>query len=100
MRKFEDKYLRGGKSGKQGGAKNAPSKMAGSKLSSKQGGMENMDRRIPAQIPDDQTKLIKEYTKKAFKALNSKGVVRIDYIIDKEDKGRGADTLLRYIIDF
>lgn len=82
---FEDKYLRGGKSGKQGGAKTAPSKIAGSKLSSKQGGMENMDRRIPAQIPDDQTNLIKEYTKKAFKALNSKGVVRIDYIIDKED---------------
>jgi D-alanine-D-alanine ligase len=44
-----------------------------------------MDRRIPAQIPEEQTKLIKEYTIEAFKALNSKGVVRVDYIIDGED---------------
>ncbi|MBR3280817.1 MAG: D-alanine--D-alanine ligase [Clostridia bacterium] len=80
---FEDKYLRGGK---QGGAKTAPAKVATMNLAgSKQGGMENMDRRIPAQIPDEQTAMIKEYTKKVFKSLNSKGVVRIDYIIDKDD---------------
>ena len=82
---FEDKYMRGGKSGKQGGAKSAPAKIAGANLSPKQGGMDSMDRRIPAQIPDEQTELIKEYTKKAFKALNSKGVVRIDFIIDKQE---------------
>lgn len=84
---FEDKYLRGGKSGKQGGAKSAPAKIANMSIKggSKSGSMENMDRRIPAQIPEEQTKLIKEYTKKAFKALNSKGVVRIDYIIDEEE---------------
>ena len=46
--------------------------------------MESMDRRIPAQISEEKTDEIKEYTKRAFKALNSKGVVRIDYIIDKE----------------
>jgi D-alanine-D-alanine ligase len=46
--------------------------------------MANMDRRIPAQIQDEQTNLIKEYTVKAFKSLNSKGVVRIDYIIDND----------------
>ena len=44
-----------------------------------------MDRRIPANIPDKQTKEIQELTKKAFKSLNSKGVVRIDYIIDKTE---------------
>ena len=81
---FEDKYLRGGKGSKQGGAKSAPAKIANMPLGGKQGGMESMDRRIPAQIPDDQTALIKEYTIKVFKALNSKGVVRIDYIIDKD----------------
>lgn len=82
---FEDKYLRGSKSAK-GGAKTAPAKIANMELKgSKQGGMESMDRRIPAQIPDEQTKEIQEYTKKAFKALNSKGVVRIDYIIDKDE---------------
>ena len=53
---------------------------------SKQGGsMANMDRRIPADIPDEQTKEIKDLTQKVFKALNSKGVVRIDYIIDNDE---------------
>ena len=83
---FEDKYLRGGKSSK-GGAKTAPTKIANMPVAgSKQGGsMENMDRRIPANIPDEQTNEIKELTKKTFKALYSKGVVRIDYIIDKDE---------------
>lgn len=66
---FEDKYMHGGKNCKN----------------SKQSGMENMSRRIPADVPDDQTNKIKEYTKEAFKSLNSKGVVRIDYIIDKDN---------------
>ena len=82
---FEDKYLRGGKSGKSGGAKTAPAKIANLNLGSKQGGMESMDRRIPAPIPDEQTNAIKEYTAKTFKALNSKGVVRIDFMIDEDD---------------
>lgn len=75
---FEDKYMRGSKN-----AKGEPKPT--NKLGVKQGGMESMDRRIPANIPDDQTKVIQDLTKKAFKALNSKGVVRIDYIIDKDD---------------
>ena len=70
---FDEKYMRGAKGSKGG-------KTAGVK----QGGMENMDRRIPANIPEEQSKEIQELTKKAFKALNSKGVSRIDYIIDKE----------------
>ncbi len=78
---FEDKYLRNAK----GGAKSAPSKIANMPIGgSKQGSMADMDRRIPAQIPDEQTNLIKEYTVRAFKALNSKGVVRIDFIIDND----------------
>ncbi|MBR6252368.1 MAG: D-alanine--D-alanine ligase [Clostridia bacterium] len=82
---FEDKYLRGGKSSK-GGAKTAPTKIANMPLGSKQSGsMESMDRRIPADIPDEQTNEIKDLTIKTFKALNSKGVVRIDYIIDKDE---------------
>ena len=78
---FEDKYMRGAKSAKSakcsGGTAN--------KLGVKQGGMESMDRRIPANIPDEQTNEIQDLTKKAFKCLNSKGVVRIDYIIDNEE---------------
>lgn len=76
---FEDKYMRGSKSSKN-------TNKTSNKSGTKQGGMENMDRRIPANIPDEQTKEIQELTKKAFKSLNSKGVVRIDYIIDKKDE--------------
>lgn len=70
---FDEKYMRGAKSSK--GTKTA---------GVKQGGMANMDRRIPANITDEKTKEIQELTKKAFKALNSKGVSRIDFIIDKD----------------
>lgn len=76
---FEDKYMRGSKSSK-GGVKTSVKL----NLGTKQGGMENMDRRIPANIPEEQTKKIQELTIKVFKALNSKGVVRIDFIIDKD----------------
>ncbi|MBR4110373.1 MAG: D-alanine--D-alanine ligase [Clostridia bacterium] len=74
---FDEKYMRGAKN-----SKNA----TGSKLvGSKQGGMANMDRRIPAELPDEITKEIQDLTKKAFKCLHSKGVARIDYIINKDD---------------
>lgn len=80
---FEDKYLRGSKSnGNKLGSKN----LAGTKmLGSKQSGMENMDRRIPANISEAQTEEIQALTKKAFQCLNSKGVVRVDFIIDQEE---------------
>ena len=72
---FDDKYLRGGKSAKgEGGAKSAGSK-----------GMSSMTRKVPADISAEQTNKIQEYTVSAFKALNSKGVVRIDYIIDNDE---------------
>lgn len=70
---FDEKYMRGAKNSK--GAKTA---------GAKRGGMESMDRRIPANISDEKTKEIQELTKKAFRALNSKGVARIDYIIDND----------------
>lgn len=98
---FEDKYLRGAKTnnkfggtgkfgdveklsgtGKLGIANSGGVKAVGSK----QGGMENMDRRIPANISEAQTKEIQELTAKAFRCLNSKGVVRVDFIIDQEDE--------------
>lgn len=79
---FEDKYMRGSKGSKSAKGSNETT----NKLGIKQGGMESMDRRIPANIPDEQTKEIQDLTKKAFKSLNSKGVVRIDYIIDKTDE--------------
>lgn len=65
---FEDKYMHGAKGSK----------------SQKQSGMENMARKIPADLPEEQTKRIQDLTRESFKALNSKGVVRVDYIIDKD----------------
>lgn len=66
---FEDKYLHGGKGVKGTGTKASK-------------GMSSMTRKVPADITDAQTQEVKEYTRKAFKALNSKGVARIDFIID------------------
>ncbi|MBQ8300081.1 MAG: D-alanine--D-alanine ligase [Clostridia bacterium] len=70
---FDEKYLRGtkGPAVKTGGAKSA--------------GMATMSRKVPAEITPEQTAEVKELTAKAFKALNSKGVVRIDFIIDNAD---------------
>jgi len=88
---FEDKYMRGSKSSKGGskitnklGVQEGSSKLI-SGLGEKQGGMASMDRRIPANIPEKQTKEIQELTMQAFKCLNSKGVARIDFIVDKDD---------------
>jgi D-alanine-D-alanine ligase len=60
---YEDKYLRNGKSK----------------------GMASLGRKVPAPIPDDMTKRIEKCSIDAFKLLDCKGVVRIDYIIDKND---------------
>ena len=56
----------------------------GAKGGAKQAGMKNMDRKVPAEISDEQTKEIQDITKKAFKCLNSRGVSRIDFIIDND----------------
>lgn len=60
---FSDKYLNGGKN---------------------QAGMEALARRIPAPISDEMTARIQEMTVQVFKLMDCKGVVRIDYICDKE----------------
>ncbi len=61
---FSDKYLNGNKN---------------------QAGMEALSRRIPAPISDELTKKIQDMTVQAFKLMDCKGVVRIDYMLDKED---------------
>ncbi|MCQ2506124.1 MAG: D-alanine--D-alanine ligase [Lachnospiraceae bacterium] len=63
---FEQKYM-----------SNSGSKTAGT--------MENLDRIIPAKIPEEMEKTIKEMAVKAFKALGLNGVTRIDFLIDKDD---------------
>ncbi len=68
---FEDKYMRGGKSGK-GGPKSQ--------------GMSSLGRKMPAPIGDVLTKEIQEMSRDVFRVLDLKGVVRIDYFIDKNGK--------------
>lgn len=63
---YEDKYI--------GGAK-GPSK-----------GMASAKRIIPARISDELAKEVREIAIKAYKSLNSSGVVRIDFLIDKKEK--------------
>ena len=63
---YEDKYV--------GGAK-GPSK-----------GMASAKRIIPARISDELAKEVNEVAVRAFRSLNSSGVVRIDFLIDKKNK--------------
>lgn len=70
---FKDKYLG------SGAKKGCKGKLCGSK------GMASTDRIIPANIPDELANNIRETSKKAFKALGSSGVVRIDYLYDKKN---------------
>ncbi|MDL2258283.1 D-alanine--D-alanine ligase [Eubacteriales bacterium OttesenSCG-928-K08] len=48
-------------------------------------GMEQLSRIIPAPIGEERTKYIQDTTCEIFRMLECKGVVRIDYIVDKDD---------------
>ncbi len=58
---FEEKYLSGGKSK----------------------GMKSLGRKIPADISEEMAERVRKLSLDVFSALDLKGVVRIDYIIDK-----------------
>lgn len=62
---YEDKYVGGNKGASKG--------------------IVNTKRIIPARISDDLTDKVRDIAKKAFRALGSSGVVRIDFLIDKEN---------------
>ena len=71
---FKDKYESNGS--KKGGSKTKPS--------SASKGMASTSRKVPAKLKATQEKNVREYAAKSFRALNAKGVVRIDFIIDDE----------------
>lgn len=71
---YEDKYLNGGKGSKLG------SKTSGSTKS----GMASLKRVIPARISDELTAKIQNIAVETFKTLDCSGVVRIDFIVDKD----------------
>lgn len=47
-------------------------------------GMASVQRKIPADLPEETTKQIQEYAVRAFKAFGCNGVARIDFMIDEE----------------
>ena len=67
---YADKYMSGGSKGGSKGAKS--------------GGMAELERKCPADIPDEMTKQVQEYAVATFKALGCLGVSRIDFLNDKE----------------
>ena len=72
---FTNKYEKGSK-----GAKGSKT-VNGTKVSK---GMASTSRKVPADITASQKKKVETMALKAFKALNAKGAVRIDFIIDEE----------------
>lgn len=65
---YEDKYVGGGK-------KTGPSK-----------GMASTKRKIPAELPKDVEEKIQSLAKKAFSVLESNGVARVDFLVNKKTK--------------
>lgn len=63
---FDDKYLRGSKSGKGQG-------------------MESLARKVPAPISDELTSRIQDMTRQVYNAMDCKGVVRIDFMLDGDE---------------
>lgn len=60
---YEDKYISSNSKGSKGGGRN-----------------------IPADLPEETTKLIQETAKQAFMAIDCRGNARIDFLLDQEGK--------------
>ena len=72
---FEDKYMRGDKSGVKGGGSG-----------SKGEGMASLDRKIPAPISDEVTKQVQDNAVAAFRAIGASGVARVDAFVDESSE--------------
>ena len=68
---YADKYLSGNA---KGGTK-----------TSDPGGMVSLKRKLPAEIPEDLEKKVRELAAQAFLALDCSGVARVDFLYDKTD---------------
>lgn len=83
---YKDKYM--GSSSTKGGAKGGMKfgakggKMAGAKGGS--GSMSDSQRKCPADLPEDVTKNIQSLAIKTFKEMNASGIIRIDFMRNKE----------------
>ena len=82
---FSDKYCANKKGGKLKLSPQSVEQMP-KKLGTKQNGMQNLDRIVPAKIDDITQKLLYDYAKSIFENMECKGIIRIDYIFDKKAK--------------
>ena len=89
---FDKKYMQNGqktakKSSNSSKNHQIPENLQYGKLSNSnqnaENGMQNMGRIIPANITKSQQNQIEKFAKNIFSCTNSKGVVRIDFMIDK-----------------
>ncbi|MDR3294143.1 MAG: hypothetical protein LBT20_08595 [Clostridiales bacterium] len=72
---FDEKYLSGGKAdGKSGGEGKSASE-----------GMKSLKREYPAKLPKALKKSIVNFTEKAYSALDMRGSVRIDFLVDRSE---------------
>lgn len=75
---YEEKYIGSGKTKGKCGVKTVNSNKASK-------GMLSATRKIPADLTDKETEEIESIATKAFKALGSSGVCRIDFLIDDKE---------------
>lgn len=61
-------------------------KYIGNAKGSKSKGMASANRVIPARIDDDMKKEVRRLTKEVFRVINTSGVARVDFLIDKKKK--------------
>ncbi len=71
---YEDKYIGGGK------------KSGGKKVAAKGANMSNSAMNIPAKLDKTIEKKVNQLSLDTFRALNLRGVARVDYLIDKKSK--------------
>ena len=77
---FQDKYMSGGKGGAKTGAKTADAGAAGGSKS----GMASLQRKLPADLTEEQRSTIRKMAVDTFQALGCSGVSRIDFMIDRD----------------
>ena len=75
---YEEKYIGNGKTKGKGPIKGS--------MKSASKGMVSADRKIPADLTKALEKQVQEEAVKAFKALGSSGVFRIDFLVDTKEK--------------
>jgi D-alanine-D-alanine ligase len=84
---FEDKYLGGGTTGKaggkgvKGGGGNGKAGGGGGKI-----GMQSLRREFPARVGEALRGRVREAAGQVFRAINAKGVVRVDFLVDKKSE--------------